>query len=249
MFGVPTNPDKTHVSVATTALRDAYPVSLRDWGMVITVEDADYKLVYNEASTDLADNDNWVEIATPSASGGSAGDIQVNNGSGGFSGGLGSMSASRTILPITSSQGGAGLRLNDGVNEFNDEYVRLLNATYGGGLLQANILNVANVKNSSVFIMEVQVQAVQTSGTPGSTGFTLKIVAAFRVTDAGLLAIIGASYLDPNYTFNNTGDSFTGTPSLDVNIGNSNVNLNINFTTAKTLRMTAWCKIKAVVHA
>lgn len=241
------------------SITDRDNVQPRRWGMIVTITDdatpannTQWILVKSLVNTDINDNSNWQTLAAYLTAigigpGGSSGDIQLNNGSGAFVGGLGNMTSARTSLPVTSGTGASGLRLTN-ANEFNYEYHTLLSASYNGGALSANILDVANVKVSSTFILEAIVSGVQTSGTAGSTGFTFKLIAAFRVTSAGVLAILAASVQDANYTFNDTGDSFSGTPSLTVNVGNTNVNLNLNLTTAKTLRVATWVKIRAVAN-
>lgn len=234
-------------------------VQPRRWGMMVNVTDdgtpannTTWVLVKGLVNTDINDNANWQTLAAYLTSlgigpGGNTGDIQVNNGAGAFAGGLGSMTSSRTELPVTGGTGASGLRLNN-ANEFNYEYHTLLGAAYNGGAASVNILDVSNVKISSTFVLEAVVSGVQTSGTVGATGFTFKLIASFRVTALGVLAILGVSVQDANYTFNDTGDSFSVTPSLTVNVGNSNVNLNLNLTTAKTFRVAAWVKIKAVAN-
>lgn len=73
MFNSPQNPDFTHTDAATIVLRNLYPAPLRKWGMEITVyndptpgNNITWKLSYNEASTDIADNNNWIPAATGS---------------------------------------------------------------------------------------------------------------------------------------------------------------------------------------
>ncbi len=62
---------ETHVERKTIALRNAYPIGLRQWGMFITVFDdavpannLTYELKRGLSSTNKSDNNNWQELAS-----------------------------------------------------------------------------------------------------------------------------------------------------------------------------------------
>lgn len=67
--GQKSRPEKTHVERKTIALRNTYPVGLRQWGMLITVFDdpvaannKTYELSKGFSSTSKSDNSNWKEF-------------------------------------------------------------------------------------------------------------------------------------------------------------------------------------------
>jgi hypothetical protein len=72
MFGAPEVRDTTHIFVTSIAKRNALRTSKRKWGMRVTVVTGGaattYILTYNESSTSLIDNDNWVLDSTVSSS-------------------------------------------------------------------------------------------------------------------------------------------------------------------------------------
>lgn len=106
------------------------------------------------------------------------------------------------------------------------------NNSYSGGSSTASVYDGSEVADGATFFIEVFVVATQTSGTAGATGYTFKLTGAFRKS-GGVLTQIGSSA--QTNVHNDTGDSFTGTPSLSVTGGA--VVVNQNLTTAKTFNL------------
>jgi len=179
------------------------------------------------------------------APGGAANAIQTNNGAGGSSG-VGDLTATRLKLPAgAGGTGGSGLRIQNGSKDFSDEYLANLSEGYTGGALTTNILDAVNIPDNCVFSIEVNVSAIQTNGTIGATGFGFKLIGQYRKQGTSIFQI-GATVEDTDYGFNNTGDVFSGSKTITVNAGNTNINLDFNLTTAKTFRVARWVKIKGV---
>lgn len=68
--GQKNTPERTHVERRTIALRNAYPVGLRQWGMLVTVfadpspaNNVTYELKRGLSSTSKSDNNNWQEFS------------------------------------------------------------------------------------------------------------------------------------------------------------------------------------------
>lgn len=189
-------------------------------------------------------------VVTPgSASGGSgspgggANAIQTNNGAGGFSG-VGELTASQLTIPSGNGSGGTGLKLSNGANDYSGEYLANPTSGYTGGSITTNVLDTANLLNNSALWIEAFVQLVKTSGTPGNEGLVFRVKAAFRKDNTGTVVQIGASVYDAGETFNDTGDSLVGSPSLAVSAGS--IALTFNLTTVETFRVARWVKFRAV---
>jgi hypothetical protein len=166
--------------------------------------------------------------------------IQTNNGSGGFTG-VGELTASLLKIGTGSpSAGGRGFQLRNGLLDFSDEYLAFAGSFSGSSTI--NFLSAINVPNNSNFTVEVNVQAIQSSGTVADTGFALKLIANFRVQGSSF-SKIGATVDDANFKFNNTGDVFG---ALTITNSASSCDVTVNLTTTKTFKMAVWVKLKGV---
>lgn len=111
-------------------------------------------------------------------------------------------------------------------------YSSVVEGSYTGGSQVTNVYDGSELTDGQIAYVEVVVTAVQSSGTVGATGYSMKVKGAFRKS-GGTLTQIGSSVLDePLATWNDTGDSFTGTPGLSVSSGA--VAFSQNLTTSKT---------------
>lgn len=112
-------------------------------------------------------------------------------------------------------------------------YSSVVEGSYTGGNQVTNVYDGSELTDGQIAYVEVVITAVQSSGTAGATGYSMKVKGAFRKS-SGTLTQIGSSVLDePLATWNDTGDSFTGTPGLSVSSGA--VVFSQNLTTSKTL--------------
>lgn len=206
------SPNTTHVEVATVALRNAYPVGLRQWGMRITVFDdptpannITYVLTKGLVDSDKANNNNFDQETPDEAQ------------------------AQQQTLEVVS-------------NKYSKEKFVFENATYVGGGSVTAILQGGDFINNQSFVVDFYMTGIQTN-VPGNSGFGMKIRAMFRKDNAGTLTQIGASTQE--WVYNDTGDSFSGTPSLAVNA--DTVSFYYNLTTAKTFSLSGWAKIRATI--
>jgi hypothetical protein len=167
--------------------------------------------------------------------------IQTNNGLGGFTG-VGILTPS--LLKIgtgTPTAGGNGFQLRNGLLDFSDEYLAYSSGGFVGSTT-INFLNAINVPNNSNFTVEVNVQAIQSSGTVANSAFAFKLIANFRVQGSSLIKI-GSTVDDANFKFNDTGDVFG---ALTITTGGTSCDVTVNLTTTKTFKMAVWVKLKGV---
>lgn len=218
MLGSGSFDPKKGVEVATVAARDLYSVALRVWGLRITVTDdptpannVTYVLVQGFSDDNKSNNSNWQAESSANAS----------------------------VTQTAGDLGAGGRILHDG-NKRIQEYIAVSKPAYIGGNATDNILQASLIPDLVSFRMEVYVEAIQTSGTPGSSGWGLLLRRRFRKGNDGLLVALGASVLVDSD--NDTGDGFVGTPNIDAGAG-GNVNLNFNQSTVKHFSVTAFVKL------
>ncbi|MGB4974271.1 MAG: hypothetical protein WBO32_16515, partial [Cyclobacteriaceae bacterium] len=96
-------------------------------------------------------------------------------------------------------------------NKWSKEIFCFENTTYTGGSFQTAILQPDDFVNNQSFVVDFYMTAIQTSATAGDTAIGMKVRAMFRKNNAGTLVQVGASTQE--WVLNDTGDSFTGTPS------------------------------------
>lgn len=104
---------------------------------------------------------------------------------------------------------------------------------YTGGTVSTSIFDYTELTDGQSAKIIVEVLLTQTSGTPGTTAIGFKLYIVVRRA-SGTMTAVAASVQSEIY--NDTGDSFSGTPSLTV--GGGAVSLNLNLTTAKTFKRT-----------
>lgn len=165
-----------------------------------------------------------LDVVTPP--GGSATQIQFNN-SGSF-GGFGSWDGSALGIPY--------LRVNPSAGFTIEKYLAFTLTSVSG--TSANINLPTGLANNSMVTVVADVIGIQTSATAGATGFGMRVRARFRKNNAGTWVIVGSSVQES--VDNDTGDSFSGTPSLSASGGGGNVNFNLSLTTTKTFSWSCW---------
>ena len=101
--------------------------------------------------------------------------------------------------------------------------------SYSGGSLVVNTDAGGSLSNGEGAKVVVVVVCTQSSGTPGASAFSLTITGMFRKS-GGTITEVGSDTLTDS--FNDTGDSFSGTPNLVVSGGT--INLDMNLSTSKT---------------
>ena len=210
--GATQNPNTTHVEVATLALRDAYSVGLRQWGMRITVTDdptpannQTYVFTKGLADSDKANNNNFEKEIPDEA-----------------------QAQQQTLEVVT--------------NKYSKEIFAFEKADYVGGSNTQALLQGASFVNNQSFIVEFFMTGIQTN-VPGNSGFGMKLRAMFRKDNAGTLTQIGASAQE--WVYNDTGDTFSGTPTLLVTA--DTVAFDYNLTTTKEFSLSGWVKIRATI--
>lgn len=218
MLGANSSSPTKGIEVATVADRDLYSVALRVWGLRITVTD----------DPTPTNNVTWVLVK------GYSDDQKANNANW-----QAESAANAVINQVAGDLGAGGRMLQDG-NKRIQEYIAVSKPNYIGGNATDNILQASLIPDLVSFRMEVYVEAIQTSGTPGNSGWSLLLRRRFRKGNDGLLVALGASVLVDSD--NDTGDGFTGTPNIDAGAG-GNVNLNFNLSTVKHFSVTAFVKI------
>lgn len=112
--------------------------------------------------------------------------------------------------------------------------------SYIGGAVSTNLFT-PTLSNGESMTVEVTVVMTQTSGTAGASSITYVLYASFRQT-GGSLVQNGSTYYDASKVFNDTGDSFSGTPSLSAS--GTTVLLDMNLTTSKTFTRTYHTQVK-----
>lgn len=144
----------------------------------------------------------------------------------------------------TSGSSGYGIRDNSGIIQIKNsggswsqpsitDFTTPLEGSYTGGLQTINTNVASYLSDGQIAYVEVDCVLIQSSGTPGSTGIAFKLKGVFRKA-SGTVTQIGSSVLDEVIaTWNDTGDSYSASPSLSVSGGA--INFTQNLTTTKTL--------------
>jgi hypothetical protein len=177
---------------------------------------------------------------------GSTNSIQVNNGSGGFSG-VGKLTSyllqldQPASVAVTTIPVGQSLKSLGGSERSTYRYLAQ-SFVYSGGLLVGNVLDNSGISDGSIIKVTANVSGVQTSGTAGASSFSYKLVAIFRKS-GGVLTIVGSS--TQSELVNDTGDSFASTSTLSVQGGS--IGHTINLTTSKTFHYGTW--IDVIIHS
>jgi hypothetical protein len=200
--------DIWHKEVLTLALRNK--VSPRRWGMLVTVyadltpaNNNTWILVYNLASTNKADNNNWQTLADfiGSAStppGGAPGTVQWNN-AGAFAG-FGSFNGTSRLSSMP-----AQYIQEIGVSKY-ENFIQVAGGNFAGALVTNLISSFPSIPNNSIITVILNVSTIQ-ENSPGATGFSYQVQGVFRKNNAGTISRIGSSTV--LWTNNDTSDAFS----------------------------------------
>lgn len=111
--------------------------------------------------------------------------------------------------------------------------------SWNGAFTQTNILN--TVPNNSVIVIRATFIGLQTSGTPGSSGFHYVIERAFRRNATTTSAIAPTTTI---VSSNDTGDTFTLLPTLTTS--GSNINFERTLSTTKTFLVSLKLEVSII---
>lgn len=141
-----------------------------------------------------------------------------------------------STLPTTDNTTYRVLAVNSsGVTKVVDNIVPFVSYSGTANSTTTNILDFTVIPNSSMVTIELQISFKQTSGTPSASAIYYKISRTFRRDSGGTVAAVAAT--TTLVSVNDTGDTFTVAPTIDV--GGSSLNLVYNLSTAKTFSVEA----------
>ena len=241
MFGQPTNPDFTAAEALTLAILYLHPVALRKWGMIVTVtndptpgNNISWLLMYNESSTDKADNDNWVDARTVYGSDLSAilsgtTDRQLLFNDNDSIGGFGQWDGSNLIIPanIVSENSFDGFILRESAaNPYNRGQLcnwAFYDVAGTSGQVDRNIFLSDTIQDAVVTIV-IYANGVALDG---SEGISKVISASFRKDGTADPVQIGA-----NTDLVSKEDSGVGPPTVTISLGNVGTdNIRVSYST------------------
>jgi hypothetical protein len=257
MFNTPTNPDYTHAEALTVAIRNLHPVSMRKWGMLITVtndptpaNNITWLLKYNEASTDKADNDNWVDAVT--VYGGdlptilasllaATSDKHILFNDGDTIGGFGEWDKTLARLLLGGNlviDNPYTFTLRKSSADPNTKLVIISDWTGGAktvgqvGNIDLNVFNSGGAINDSVATIFVLAQGVKSDG---SMGFSKILTASFRKDGAADPVQIGAN------TDLASKDDSPDTPTVTLGLGGvGTTNIRISYDSNNAADVYTW---------